>query len=146
MSVPKLEWAKACCCSAIPSILTAESDPIAELTHKRRVTSLGPGGLNRQNAGVDPRDVHHSHYGKICPIETPEGQDIGLLSKLATTASLDRHGFLTTPVRRLKMHVMNTDADLLGRELRRDLPLGRGYGKSGGSRNAVVTEGARRAA
>ena len=60
--------------------ITDETNPIAELTHKRRVTSLGPGGLNRQNAGVDPRDVHHTHYGKLCPIETPEGQNIGLLS------------------------------------------------------------------
>ena len=104
--------------------VTDETNPIAELTHKRRVTSLGPGGLNRQNAGVDPRDVHHSHYGKLCPIETPEGQNIGLLSTLATTADLDRHGFLTTPVRRVKMHVMNTDTELLGRELRQDLSLG----------------------
>jgi len=56
------------------------------------VTSLGPGGLNRQNAGVDPRDVHHTHYGRICPIETPEGQNIGLLSTLTTEAQVDERG------------------------------------------------------
>ena len=101
-----------------------ETNPLAELTHKRRVTSLGPGGLNRRNAGVDPRDVHHSHYGKLCPIETPEGQNIGLLSTLTTAAQIDRHGLLTTPVRRVLMDISSHDAGLAGRELRRDVGLG----------------------
>ena len=101
-----------------------ETNPLAELTHKRRVTSLGPGGLNRQNAGVDPRDVHHTHYGKLCPIETPEGQNIGLLSTLTTGAQIDRHGLLTTPVRRVVKEVSSHDEGLVGRELRQDVRVG----------------------
>ena len=101
-----------------------ETNPLAELTHKRRVTSLGPGGLNRQNAGVDPRDVHHTHYGKLCPIETPEGQNIGLLSTLTTGAQIDRHGLLTTPVRRVMKDVSSHDEGLVGRELRWDVRVG----------------------
>ena len=101
-----------------------ETNPLAELTHKRRVTSLGPGGLNRRNAGVDPRDVHHTHYGKLCPIETPEGQNIGLLSTLTAAAQIDRHGLLTTPVRRVRKDVSSQDAELAGRELRQDVTVG----------------------
>ena len=101
-----------------------ETNPLAELTHKRRVTSLGPGGLNRQNAGVDPRDVHHTHYGKLCPIETPEGQNIGLLSTLTTGAQIDRHGLLTTPVRRVMKDTSSHDVGLAGRELRQDVRVG----------------------
>ncbi len=101
-----------------------ETNPLAELTHKRRVTSLGPGGLNRQTAGVDPRDVHHTHYGKLCPIETPEGQNIGLLSTLTTGAQIDRHGLLTTPVRRVMKDISSHDEGLVGRELRRDVRVG----------------------
>ncbi len=104
--------------------LVDETNPLAELTHKRRVTSLGPGGLNRQNAGVDPRDVHHTHYGKLCPIETPEGQNIGLLSTLTTAAQIDRHGLLTTPVRRVMKEVSSHDERLAGRELRQDVRVG----------------------
>ena len=102
-----------------------ETNPLAELTHKRRFTSLGPGGLNRRNAGVDPRDVHHTHYGKLCPIETPEGQNIGLLSTLTTAAQIDRHGLLTTPVRRVIRDVSSRDARLAGRELRQDVRVGK---------------------
>ena len=101
-----------------------ETNPLAELTHKRRVTSLGPGGLNRQNAGVDPRDVHHTHYGKLCPIETPEGQNIGLLSTLTTAAQIDRHGLLTTPVHRVMKDTSSHDEGLEGRELRQDVRVG----------------------
>ena len=104
--------------------VTDETNPIAELTHKRRVTSLGPGGLNRQNAGVDPRDVHHTHYGKICPIETPEGQNIGLLSTLTTEAQVDEHGFLTTPARRVKKTISSHDRNLVGRQLAQDVVVG----------------------
>ena len=99
-------------------------NPISELTHKRRVSSLGPGGLNRRNAGVEPRDVHHSFYGKVCPIETPEGQNIGLLSTLATEASVDEHGLLTTPVRRIFHSVAVDAADVLGREVFSDIEVG----------------------
>ena len=101
-----------------------ETNPLAGLTHKRRITSLGPGGLNRQNAGVDPRDVHHTHYGKLCPIETPEGQNIGLLSTLTTGAQIDRHGLLTTPVRQVVKHISSHDEELTGRELRQDVRVG----------------------
>ena len=104
--------------------VTDETNPLAELTHKRRVTSLGPGGLNRQNAGVDPRDVHHTHYGKICPIETPEGQNIGLLSTLTTEAQIDRHGLLTTPLRRVMKDISSHDKGLAGRELGQDVIVG----------------------
>ena len=104
--------------------VTDETNPLAELTHKRRVTSLGPGGLNRQNAGVDPRDVHHTHYGKVCPIETPEGQNIGLLSTLTTEAQVDEHGFLTTPARRVKKTVCSHDRNLVGRQLAQDVVVG----------------------
>ena len=113
--------------------ITDETNPIAELTHKRRVTSLGPGGLNRQNAGVDPRDVHHTHYGKLCPIETPEGQNIGLLSTLTTEAQVDEHGLLTTPVRRVKKTISSHDRNLVGRQLARDVMVGgRVWAKKGG--------------
>ncbi len=101
-----------------------ETNPLAELTHKRRVTSLGPGGLKRQNAGVDPRDVHHTHYGKLCPIETPEGQNIGLLSTLTTGAQIDRHGLLSTPVRQVVKDISSHDEELTGRELKQDVRVG----------------------
>jgi DNA-directed RNA polymerase subunit beta len=76
-----------------------QTNPLAELTHKRRLSAMGPGGLSRERAGFDVRDVHHSHYGKICPIETPEGPNIGLIGSLATYASIDEYGFIQTPYR-----------------------------------------------
>ena len=74
-----------------------QTNPLAELTHKRRLSALGRGGLTRERAGFDVRDVHASHYGRICPIETPEGANIGLLSSLAAYARIDRLGFIETP-------------------------------------------------
>src|SRR5579863_2767878 len=76
-----------------------QHNPLAELTHKRRLSALGPGGLSRERAGFDVRDVHHSHYGRICPIETPEGPNIGLIGNLATYARVNRYGFIETPYR-----------------------------------------------
>ena len=76
-----------------------ETNPLAELTHKRRLSALGPGGLSRQSAKLEVRDVHHSHYGRICPIETPEGPNIGLIGSLAIYARLDEYGFIETPYR-----------------------------------------------
>jgi len=76
-------------------------NPLAELTHKRRLTAVGPGGLKRERARFEVRDVHHSHYGRMCPIETPEGANIGLITSLAVYADLDAFGFLTTPYRRV---------------------------------------------
>lgn len=79
-----------------------QTNPLAELVHKRRLSVLGPGGLSRQSAKLEVRDVHHSHYGRICPIETPEGPNIGLIGSLATLAKLDDYGFLQTPYRVVK--------------------------------------------
>jgi DNA-directed RNA polymerase subunit beta len=86
--------------SQLSQFLT-EENPLAELTHKRRLSALGPGGLSRQSAKLEVRDVHHSHYGRICPIETPEGPNIGLIGSLATYARLDEYGFIETPYRRV---------------------------------------------
>src|SRR3989442_1083418 len=78
-----------------------QHNPLSELTHKRRLSALGPGGLSRERAGFDVRDVHHSHYGRICPIETPEGPNIGLIGNLATYAKVNEFGFIETPFRRV---------------------------------------------
>ena len=78
-----------------------QTNPLAELTHKRTLSALGPGGLRRERAGFDVRDVHHSHYGRICPIETPEGPNIGLIGSLATYAEINEYGFIETPYRRV---------------------------------------------
>jgi DNA-directed RNA polymerase subunit beta len=78
-----------------------QTNPLAELTHKRRLSALGPGGLSRQSAKLEVRDVHHSHYGRICPIETPEGPNIGLIGSMAVHARVDQFGFLESPYRRI---------------------------------------------
>ncbi len=75
----------------------AQTNPLDELTHKRRISALGPGGLTRDRAGFEVRDVHHSHYGRICPIETPEGQNIGLINSLASYVRVNKYGFMETP-------------------------------------------------
>jgi DNA-directed RNA polymerase subunit beta len=79
-----------------------QTNPLAELTHKRRLSALGPGGLTRERAGFEVRDVHYSHYGRMCPIETPEGPNIGLISSLSTYARVNEFGFLETPYRRVE--------------------------------------------
>ncbi len=76
-----------------------QTNPLAELTHKRRLSALGPGGLTRERAGFEVRDVHHSHYGRMCPIETPEGPNIGLINSLSTFARINEYGFIETPYR-----------------------------------------------
>lgn len=78
-----------------------QTNPLAELTHRRRLSALGPGGLSRERAGFEARDVHHTHYGRICPIETPEGPNIGLVTSLATFARINEYGFLVTPRRKV---------------------------------------------
>ena len=78
-----------------------QTNPLAELTHKRRLSALGPGGLSRERAGFEVRDVHHSHYGRMCPIETPEGPNIGLIGSLSTYARINEFGFIETPYRRV---------------------------------------------
>ena len=78
-----------------------QPNPIAELTHKRKLSALGPGGLNRERASFEVRDVHHSHYGRMCPIETPEGQNIGLITSLSSYAKVNEYGFIETPYRKI---------------------------------------------
>jgi DNA-directed RNA polymerase subunit beta len=95
-----------------------QTNPLDELTHKRTLSALGPGGLKRERAGFDVRDVHYSHYGRICPIETPEGPNIGLIGRLATYAEVNEFGFVETPYRRVSRVVPNDPAALLGRRLR----------------------------
>src|SRR5437660_8199713 len=99
-----------------------QTNPLSELTHKRRLSALGPGGLSRERAGFDVRDVHHSHYGRICPIETPEGPNIGLIGSLASYAKVNEFGFVETPFRRVynRLAVTKENKDRLqGRILRR---------------------------
>ena len=90
-----------------------QTNPLAELTHKRRLNALGPGGLTRDRAGFEVRDVHHTHYGKICPIETPEGPNIGLIVSLATYSRLNKHGFLETPYRKVNDGVVTDKIEYL---------------------------------
>ncbi len=78
-----------------------QTNPLGGLTHKRRVSALGPGGLSRERAGFEVRDVHPSHYGRMCPIETPEGPNIGLIGSLATFARINAYGFIETPYRKV---------------------------------------------
>lgn len=92
-----------------------QTNPLAELTHKRRLSALGPGGLSRERAGFDVRDVHFSHYGRICPIETPEGPNIGLLSSLASYARTNPYGFIESPYRRVLKQLPCTAPNLEGR-------------------------------
>jgi len=90
-----------------------QTNPMSELTHKRRLSALGPGGLSRERAGFDVRDVHHSHYGRICPIETPEGPNIGLIGSMGTYAMTNKFGFLMTPYRRIVDGKATGDIDYL---------------------------------
>lgn len=90
-----------------------QTNPLSELTHKRRLSALGPGGLSRERAGFEVRDVHHSHYGRMCPIETPEGPNIGLINSLATYARVNEYGFMETPYR-----VVDKEAGLVTDEIR----------------------------
>jgi DNA-directed RNA polymerase subunit beta len=88
-------------------------NPIAELTHKRRLSALGPGGLSRDRAGVEVRDVNASHYGRICPIESPEGQNIGLITSLASYAKVNEYGFIMTPYRKVENRKLTDQVDYL---------------------------------
>ncbi len=94
-----------------------QTNPLAELRHKRTLSALGPGGLRRERAGFDVRDVHHSHYGRICPIETPEGPNIGLIGRLASFARVNEYGFIETPYRRVVRQLNQNDIRLLGRKV-----------------------------
>ncbi len=95
-----------------------QTNPLAELTHKRRLSAMGPGGLSRERAGFDVRDVHFSHYGRICPIETPEGPNIGLIGSLATYGRINEYGFIETPYRKVINEISNRDKQLVGKQTR----------------------------
>src|SRR5450759_904915 len=110
-----------------------QTNPLAELTSKRRLSALGPGGLSRERAGFDVRDVHHSHYGRICPIETPEGPNIGLIGSLATFGRINDYGFIETPYRKVRRSIAWDDPELASYEAGADL-----VGKGGG---VVVRKG-----
>ncbi len=95
-----------------------QNNPLSELTHKRRLSALGPGGLSRERAGFEVRDVHHSHYGRMCPIETPEGPNIGLIGSLATFARVNEYGFIESPYRKVidgvvtdEIHYLSADEE-----------------------------------
>lgn len=90
-----------------------QTNPISELTHKRRLSCLGPGGLNRERAGFEVRDVHPSHYGRICPIETPEGPNIGLITSLSSFAKINEFGFIETPYRKVKDGVVTDEIEYM---------------------------------
>ena len=93
-----------------------QANPLAELTHKRTLSALGPGGLRRERAGFEVRDVHHSHYGRICPIETPEGPNIGLIGRLATYGRVNKYGFIETPYRRV-LHKLAVGDELVNHDV-----------------------------
>ncbi|MDD5509573.1 MAG: DNA-directed RNA polymerase subunit beta [Dehalococcoidales bacterium] len=95
-----------------------QTNPLAEITHKRRLSAMGPGGLSRERAGFEVRDVHFSHYGRICPIETPEGPNIGLIGSLSIYSRINQHGFIETPYRRVINEMSNKDKGLKGKTAR----------------------------
>src|SRR5512145_2718609 len=98
-----------------------QTNPLSEVTHKRRLSAMGPGGLSRERAGFDVRDVHPTHYGRICPIATPEGPNIGLVGHLASYAKLNSYGFIETPYSRVLHDVANDGKMAVGRMLREDV-------------------------
>jgi DNA-directed RNA polymerase subunit beta len=109
-----------------------QTNPLAELAHKRRLSVLGPGGLSRQSAKLEVRDVHHSHYGRICPIETPEGPNIGLIGSLATHASIDPYGFLQTPYRVVKDGKVTQEIKYLQADEEEQVTIASGSSRVGG--------------
>jgi len=101
-----------------------QPNPLAELTHKRRLSAMGPGGLSRERAGFEARDVHYSHYGRICPIETPEGPNVGLIGSLAIYGKVNKYGFIETPYRKVireTKEMKNKNKELLGKTIREDV-------------------------
>jgi len=98
-----------------------QTNPLSELGNKRRLSAMGPGGLSRERAGFEVRDVHHSHYGRICPIETPEGPNIGLVNYLATYARVNEYGFIETPYKKVLKEVQNGSKEMIGKRVHKDL-------------------------
>ncbi|MDP9363860.1 MAG: DNA-directed RNA polymerase subunit beta, partial [Chloroflexota bacterium] len=123
-----------------------QTNPLAELTHKRRLSALGPGGLSRDRAGFDVRDVHPSHYGRICPIETPEGPNIGLIGSLATYGKINQYGFIETPYRRLvsQLNVDDPVLPLSGQILRDDV-VHPGTGETIAAAGSTIADGTEQA-
>lgn len=111
-----------------------QTNPLSELAHKRRLSAMGPGGLSRERASFDVRDVHTSHYGRICPIATPEGPNIGLVVHLASYARVNKYGFIETPFREVKHTAKNTQKDLVGRTVSEDI-------KAPGSKKIIIKAG-----
>ena len=103
-----------------------QTNPLDELTHKRRLSAMGPGGLSRERAGFEARDVHYSHYGRICPIETPEGPNVGLIGSLATYSRINSYGFIETPYRQVINELSSDDGQLDGRTTRKAVRGDRG--------------------
>src|SRR5574341_1618886 len=123
-----------------------QTNPLAELRHKRTLSALGPGGLRRERAGFDVRDVHHSHYGRICPIETPEGPNIGLIGRLGSYAKVNPFGFIETPYRKVVKALQADDKRLIGRKLREEAADPKSGEALGASGEEVTRELARRLA
>ena len=119
-----------------------QTNPLSETTHKRRLSALGPGGLTRERAGFEVRDVHPSHYGRICPIETPEGPNIGLIVSLSTYARVNSYGFIETPYRVVKDARLTSDVQFLDAFEEKDLPIAQANApvdNKGGYVNPMVT-------
>lgn len=114
-----------------------QTNPLAQLTHERRLSALGPGGLNRKRAGFEVRDVHISHYGRICPIETPEGTNIGLISSLSIFAEIDEYGFLITPYRKIEASRLTHDVVKLRADEEGELRLAPADVKTDGDKISV---------
>jgi len=112
-------------------------NPLAELEHKRRLSAMGPGGLTRERAGFEVRDVHHSHYGRICPVQTPEGPNIGLVGHMATYARINKFGFLETPYRKIEQEVENKVKMLINKILGENIS---GVAKKGEKIDNVLAE------
>lgn len=102
-----------------------QTNPLAEITHRRRLSALGPGGLSRERAGFEARDVHYTHYGRVCPIETPEGPNIGLVTSLATYARINEYGFLMTPRRKVKDGYVTDEISYLAADEEDEFYVGR---------------------
>jgi DNA-directed RNA polymerase subunit beta len=119
-----------------------QTNPLSELTHKRKLSSLGPGGLTRERAGFEVRDVHKTHYGRICPIETPEGPNIGLVSSLSTFSRINEYGFIETPYRKVVSKVKNDGRSAVGCTVSKDLKdkAGKVIVKTGAKVTSVVAK------
>jgi DNA-directed RNA polymerase subunit beta len=111
-----------------------QTNPLSEMTHKRRVSALGPGGLTRERAGFEVRDVHYTHYGRLCPIETPEGPNIGLISSLCTHARISEFGFIETPYRKVRNGKLTNEIEYLSAEKEDDFIIAQANIISEGSR------------